>query len=55
MRWGDGRGGICVCVFVLILQVACAEPQATPETESRGFCPETRVPVYGPGSDGSGP
>lgn len=31
---------VYVCVFVLILQVAWAEPHAAPGIESRGFCPE---------------
>ena len=46
---------VYVCVSVLILQAAWAEPHATPGREFRGFCPETSVPVWGPSQGGGGP
>lgn len=53
-------GGVMVevvyaCVFVLIPQGAWAEPHATPGIQFRGFCPETSVPVWGPGWGRGGP
>lgn len=53
MGWGDGRGDVCVCVFVLILQVAWAEPHATPGREPgasvRGAVCQSGGPAWGGG------